>query len=66
MSLSGEVQAFITELEAQRNELGARAARNAAKVAMLTRKLEEQDKTIADLRADIARRDSARTAESDW
>lgn len=61
--MSAEVQAFINEIEAQRNELGARAAKHAAANAVLKRRIAEQEKTIADLRADIMSRDNQRPAE---
>lgn len=58
MSVSAEVQAFINEIEAQRNELGARAAKLAAKCVVQTRALEEREKTISDLRAELLKRDN--------
>lgn len=58
MSVSAEVQAFINEIEAQRNLLGARAAKFAAEICVLKRAVEERDATIADLRVDLTKRDN--------
>jgi hypothetical protein len=64
VSLSAEVQAFINEIEAQRNVLGARAAKYAAEVCVLKNAVEERDATITALRADLTKRDNQKP--EDW
>lgn len=63
MKLSPEVQAYIAEIEEQRDLLGARAARYAAQVALLKHAVDERDEAVKTLRAELLKHDGACPAE---